>query len=320
LKKGQPGIHRLSPEEVEQLGRLYRAVTSDLALAQRDFPQHRIATYLNQLVGRSHAMVYRQEPLAFRRLVHFITTGFPQTYRSIWPFILTAALLFIIPAVLSTLIVNHDPDTAGWILPAGVQQLIPIVEDRELWIDISIEERPYTSSFIMQNNIRVSFMAFGSGVLAGLLTTWIMVFNGLMLGGLTGLTAHYGIGFDLWNFVIGHGVIELSVIFMAGGAGLTLGWAIISPGLHRRRDALTIAARKSINLILGCIPLLIIAGTIEGFISPAENIPWPVKWGVGLGTGLLLYSYLIFAGRKAPEEQSEFRFSQTFILPSPEKA
>jgi uncharacterized membrane protein SpoIIM required for sporulation len=172
----------------------------------------------------------------------------------------------------------------------------------------------------MQNNIRVSFMAFGSGVLAGLLTTWIMVFNGLMLGGLTGLTAHYGIGFDLWNFVIGHGVIELSVIFMAGGAGLTLGWAIISPGLHRRRDALTIAARKSINLILGCIPLLIIAGTIEGFISPAENIPWPVKWGVGLGTGLLLYSYLIFAGRKAPEEQSEFRFSQTFILPSPEKA
>ena len=307
LKRGQPGIQRLSPEEVDQLGRLYRAVTSDLALAQRDFPQHKVTIYLNQLVGRSHATVYRHEPLALRRLVQFITAGFPQTYRSIWPFILTAALLFIIPAVLSALIVNNNPDTAEWILPVQVQRLIPIVEDQELWIDIPIEERPYTSTVIMQNNIQVSFLAFGSGVLAGLATAWIMVFNGLMLGGLTGLTAHYDVGFELWNFVIGHGVVELSVIFMAGGAGLSLGWAIISPGLYRRRDALAIAARKSIYLILGCVPLLIIAGTIEGFISPNENIPWPVKWSVGIITGLLLYGYLFLAGRRtsAPSQVKE---------------
>lgn len=154
-------------------------------------------------------------------------------------------------------------------------------------------------------------MAFGSGVLAGLVTAWIMVFNGLMLGGLTGLTAHYGIGFELWNFVIGHGVVELSVIFMAGGAGLSLGWAIIYPGLHRRRDALTMAARKSIYLILGCVPLLVLAGTIEGFISPNENIPWPVKWSVGIGTGILLYSYLLLAGRSPAKKRSKFRFRQS---------
>ena len=150
----------------------------------------------------------------------------------------------------------------------------------------------------MQNNIQVAFLAFGSGILGGVVTVWIMVFNGLLLGGLTGLTSHYDLGFDLWTFVIGHGVIELSVIFIAGGAGLTLGWAIIHPGLLRRRDALALAARKSVRLIIGCVPLLVIAGTIEGFISPAENIPWPVKWSIGLVSGLLLYSYLLLAGRE----------------------
>jgi uncharacterized membrane protein SpoIIM required for sporulation len=317
LKKGQSGIQRLSPEEVDQLGRLYRAVTSDLALAQRDFPQHKVTTFLNQLVGRSHALVYRHEPLAWRRLRHYITTGFPQAYRSIWPFILTAALLFIVPSILSAVIVNYSPESAEWLLPTSVQRLIPIVEDQELWIDIPIEERPYVSAFIMSNNIQVSFMAFGSGILAGLFTVWIMVMNGLVLGGLTGLTAHYDVGFELWTFVIGHGVVELSVIFIAGGAGLSLGWAIISPGLHRRRDALAAAARKSIYLILGCVPLLVIAGTIEGFISPNENIPWPVKWSVGIITGLLLYSYLLLAGQPAPATRPKRRFRLRSLLTKP---
>jgi hypothetical protein len=125
-----------------------------------------------------------------------------------------------------------------------------------------------------------------------------MILNGLIIGGITGLTAHYGIGFDLWTFVIGHGVIELSVIFIAGGSGLMLGWAVIQPGLLSRRDALTIAARRAVRLVIGCVPLLVVAGLIEGFVSPAEAIPWPVKWGVGLGSGLLLYGYLLLAGRE----------------------
>jgi uncharacterized membrane protein SpoIIM required for sporulation len=133
-----------------------------------------------------------------------------------------------------------------------------------------------------------------------------MVFNGLIIGGLTGLTAHYGVGFELWTFVIGHGIIELSTIFIAGGAGLMLGWAIIRPGLMSRRDALTVAARKAVRLVIGCVPLLVIAGVIEGFISPAEGIPWPVKWGIGLGSGLLLYAYLFLAGRR-PDGQSSLQ-------------
>ena len=302
LDRSQGNIHKLSPEDINTLGRLYRAVTSDLALAQRDFPRHRVTIYLNQLVARAHAVIYRREPFAMKRLLHFITTGFPHVYRQTLPFTLVAALLFIIPAVAAGLSAAWQPETARWLLPAEVQRLIPTIEKRELWTTIPIDERPYASSFIMQNNIQVAFLAFGSGVLAGVFTVWIMIVNGLIIGGLTGLTAHYDIGFELWTFVIGHGVIELSVIFIAGGSGLMLGWAIIQPGLLRRRDALSLAAHKAIYLVIGSVPLLILAGLIEGFISPAENISWPIKWGVGLVSGLLLYSYLLFAGRvKRPQ-------------------
>lgn len=297
LDKSQQAMSQLTPAEVEQMGLLYRSVTSDLALAQREYPRHQVTTFLNQLVARGHATIYQGEPLAVRRLKHYLLVGFPTTFRESLPFFITAALLLTVPALIAGFLVNWQPDVSDWLLPANVQELRPLIEDQELWTDIPIEERPYASAFIMSNNIQVSFMAFGGGITAGLFSLYILILNGLLLGGITGLTAHYDVGFELWTFVIGHGVIELSAIFIAGGSGLMLGWAIIQPGLLKRGDALMLAARKAVRLVIGCVPILIIAGIIEGFISPNENIPWPVKWGVGLLTGIMLYSYLLFAGR-----------------------
>lgn len=300
LDRAQGGVTRLSAEDIQQIGRLYRAATSDFAIAQRDFPSQRVTQYLNQLVARAHAILYRGEPLAWRRLVRFVTQGFPRAYRQTFPYTLAAMALFILPALIAGVSTALQPASAQWMLPADYQRLISMIEDRELWTVIDVEDRPYASTFIMQNNIRVAFLAFGGGMLAGLLTVWVMIINGLILGGITGLTIHYGIGFDLWTFVIGHGVIELSVIMMAGGSGLMLGWAILQPGLLRRRDALALAARRALKLVIGCVPLLVIAGTIEGFLSPAENVPWLVKWMVGIGSGVVMYAYLLLAGRNTP--------------------
>jgi uncharacterized membrane protein SpoIIM required for sporulation len=298
LERSQSGLSHLSPPEIDRLGRLYRTVTSDLALAQRDFTSHPVSHYLNQLVGQAHSVVYRSEPLAYRRLFRFATIGFPRAVRDASCYIAIAALFFMGTMALAAAATFWQPETARWLLPGQAQQLIPLIEREELWLDIPIAERPYASAFIMSNNIQVAFMAFGSGVLGGVLTLWIMIFNGLLLGSVTGLTAHYGVGFELWTFIIGHGVIELSVIFIAGGAGLMLGWSIIQPGLLRRRDSLALAARRAIRLIIGCVPLLVIAGLIEGFISPNEYLPWVVKWAFGLVSGTFLYSYLFLAGRE----------------------
>ncbi len=298
IERAQKDTRHLSTADIERLASLYRATSSDLALARRDFPRHRITQYLNQLVARTHAVLYQGEPLAWNRIVDFALRGFPRLFRETFTFTLASFLLFVIPAFASGFSTLSSPKSAVWLLPAEVQDLIPIVEDKELWIDIPIEERPYASSFIMQNNIRVSFLAFASGVTAGLLTLWLLVNNGLIVGGLLGLTSHYGVGFELATFMIGHGVIELTVIFISGGSGLMLGWAILQPGLMRRRDALMIAAQKAMRLLGGAVPWLVVAGTIEGFVSPSETIQWPVKWTVGIVSGILFYSYLFFAGRE----------------------
>jgi uncharacterized membrane protein SpoIIM required for sporulation len=298
LDRSQGGMDQLSPDDVRLLGQYYRSATADLAVAQRDFPRHRVTVYLNRLVARSHSVIYRGEPLALRKIWRFVVAGYPRAYRQAFPFILTAALLFFVPALLVGLLTYARPDTARWTLPAQIQDNVRQLQEQDLWTDIPVGERPYASSFIAQNNIRVSFLAFAGGVTGGLLTLYLMLVNGLILGGLSGVAWHYGVGFELWTFVIGHGVVELSVIFIAGGAGLMLGWSILRPGYLRRRDALAQAAVQAVRLVAGCIPLLLIAGTIEGFISPAEALPWPFKWATGLLTGLLLYTYLLFGGRK----------------------
>ena len=304
LSRARRNIKQLSAEEISELSNLYRGAAADLALAQRDFPGHQVTQYLNQLVGQGHATVYQDEPLALSRLKRFIVSGFPATFRSVLPFFVASALLFIVPGLLVGLVTSWNPEASRALLPPMVQDLLPLIEEQELWTEIPVEERPYTSAFIMRNNIQVTFMAFSGGMLAGLLTVYIMLLNGVLIGGLTGLTIHYGVGFELWTFVIGHGVIELTVIFMAGAAGLLIGWSMIRPGLLRRRDALRLAAQKAVRLLIGAAPLLVVAGLIEGFISPNELLAWPVKWAVGIGSGILLYAYLFLAGRNREEPSS----------------
>lgn len=298
LDVAERDMRALSPEQVQRLGYLYREAAADLALARRDFVDDRVTQFLNQLVGRGHAVVYQSEPLAWSRLRGFIARGFPRTFRHLLPFTLVAALAFIVPGLLVGAATAWQPALAEQLLPAQVQELTAMIEEQQLWTEIPVSERPYVSAFIMRNNIRVTFLAFAGGMLLGLFTLYILIANGVLIGGLTGLTVHYGVGLELWTFVISHGVIELSVVFMAGGAGLAVGWGIIRPGLLSRRDAVAQAARHAILLIMGAAPLLVLAGLIEGFISPNESIPAALKWAFGLLSGLLLYAYLFLSGRR----------------------
>ncbi len=300
LEQSEKNIQRLTPQQIQTLGQLYRAAASDLALAQRDFPTHPVTQYLNQLVARTHAQIYREQPFTSKRLIHFVTAGFPRCYRESWRFILAASLIMVLAAIFSTIAVYQRPEMARWLLPAGSDRLIQYIENHQLWTDeIEASDQAYVSASVMTNNIQVAFLAYGGGILAGIPTVWAMFLNGMMVGSITGLTLRYGLAFQIWTFMIGHGVIELSVIGIAGGSGLMLGWGVVHPGLLRRRDAIVLAAHKVIRLLVGSAMLLVIAGLIEGFISPSQVIPAWVKWGVGLTTGIGLYSYLLLAGRKS---------------------
>jgi uncharacterized membrane protein SpoIIM required for sporulation len=291
VQRGETGA--LSETELVEFGQLYRAATSDLALAQRDFPNHALTLYLNQVVGRAHPFIYRGEPLVARRLLEFYRRGFPQLYREFAPFILAAALLLFGTGILAYALGLLNPDSASYVL--SPRQIALIKDGTQWWKELN-GSNEMGAAFIMTNNLQVAFLAFAGGMLLGLFTVYILIANGLQLGMVLGLLQAYGHAAPLWEFVVGHGVLELSEILIAGGSGLALGHAMLHPGLLSRKDALVVAAQKAIRLLLGSAPLLVVAGTIEGILSPSAA-PAALKFAVGVASGIVLYGYLLLAGR-----------------------
>jgi uncharacterized membrane protein SpoIIM required for sporulation len=295
------GRGTLSADEIRELGSLYRAVTSDLAQARRDYPGQRVTAFLNQLLTRTHSYIYQEDVSDLRPIMVFVIRTLPRTFRQTWVFTLTAFLIFMIPAVVGYRLTYANPDIAT---PLGLDSERQTLADHDTWTNIPVNARPYAASFIMSNNIRVAILAFGGGIVFGLFGVYLLASNGLSVGAVLGLAAHYQLGQALLGFMVGHGVIELSVIFISAGAGLQLGWALINPGPYSRGDALVLAAHRAVTLVIAAVPLLVIAGTIEGMFSPSTVYPFSLHVAVGLFTGIILYSYLLFAGHGPGQDKA----------------
>ena len=276
--------------QLNRLGYLYRRVTSDLAVARRDFPQDRCVPYLNALASRAHSAVYQTSPFKRGTLRQFLLFGFPSLFRENLTFIVVAFLMFTLPFAAAYWTALSTPELAEQIIPERFASHIRELED-DAWNDTSAENRNLFASFVMTNNIRVAFFAFAGGIMFMVGSAYILVINGIFIGVIAGLCHVNGVALALWSFVSPHGYIELTTIFIAGGAGLKLGYALIAPSLFTRKRTLTDAARTAIQLLGGCVALLVVAGIIEGFVSPSSLLP-EVKIGFGAVTGILLFTYL----------------------------
>jgi uncharacterized membrane protein SpoIIM required for sporulation len=302
-RAGSGRLNSLAPAQVLTMTALYRRATADLARAQRDWPGDPVHRYLNGLVARGHGVVYRRGGRVWSRIRTFYGETLPRTYRDAWPYVLASGALLFVPAIISYFVVLAYPDAAYGI---ASPQLIDQVRHHQLWTNIPPELRVEAAGLIMVNNIGVSMLALAFGVIFGLPVIYVLITNGISLGGLFGLTQAYGVSGGLFEFVIGHGILELSIVIAQGAAGLMMGWALISPGNRKRGDALVLATRRAFTLLLGLAPLLVIAGTIEGNISPSDA-PFAVKVTIGLTTGILLYTYLLFVGREAARRAADRR-------------
>jgi uncharacterized membrane protein SpoIIM required for sporulation len=288
LVRGRAGVTALAHPELRELALLYRQTAADLSAARENAANAQLAAYLNQLLGRAHNLVYTARPAHRRSLVTFYSTTFPRVFRETWMYTAAAAALFALGGAAGVLLSLADPGFERFVLGGAMMDTI---ERREMWTHSIVSVKPLASSAIMTNNLSVSFAAFAMGALAGLGTIYMMVFNGVLIGVIGTACHRAGMSVPLWSFVAGHGVLELPAIFIAGGAGLLLARGIIAPGALSRRDALAESGAAAIRLLLGVFPLLVIAGLIEGFVSPTAIDPI-VKFVIGGSLFLLLALYL----------------------------
>ncbi|HTU82416.1 MAG TPA: stage II sporulation protein M [Candidatus Acidoferrales bacterium] len=298
-RAGRRGIRALDPGAVAELGRLYRAATSDLAFARGRGYDASLTEYLNRLTARAHAHVYgAANESGWDRIARFYAYTFPREFRRSFAFFAICTAVTIACSVTAYAVVGSHPNEAYALLPKA---MIPSRIDKSLHdsnFGFDLGYWPAMSSMIVTNNMRVAAIAFAGSATLGALTIWIVAQNGLMLGGLGALFTRAGFGYDFWATIAPHGVIELTAIQIAGAAGLLIAAGVIYPGRLRRRDAIAANARRAGTLIAGVASMLVVAGTIEGAISPQR---WPPAARIAIGalTAAALLLYFGFGGRDA---------------------
>ena len=295
IRRGRRRPGRLGAERIRRLGALYRSAAADLALARRQLPGDPVVVRLTDLVGRARHVVYGS---AARRgsVVRFVT-------RDYWrlvaerplPLLVSATLLFA-PASLAGAWALHDRPAALGLVPSEFRD---VTGSQRPWHEVPAGDQAAFSTAVLTNNIEVTVVAFAGGITLGLLTAASLIFNGVLLGAIGGLMIGAGNAVGFVDLVTGHGVLELTCIVVAGAAGLRLGWSIVDPGRRSRTASLVAEGRRSIGLVVGTAPWLVVAGIVEGFRATLSNAGLGAVVGVGVGLGALYWGLVVLLGRES---------------------
>ena len=292
------GLGAMSEDEVTGFVESYREVATDLArLRTADRGRGGDAVFaLSRLVSAGHNLLYRRPSQGLERVVRFVAHDVPREIRRSWRHLAVAAALVFVPALGTVYAIVRDPALASRMLPPG---MITRAEEGQRRGNTGADYLPEgedrkgsaLSAFLMTNNIRVAIVAFAGGITAGILTVLALVFNGIAaLGAGVGLYITRGIGGQIFGFVAAHGVLELTAICVAGGAGLLLATAILVPGDRTRREALAANGVRSLHLVACVVLFLIMAGVIEGNISPSR-LPDSAKYATAVITAIFVVWY-----------------------------
>lgn len=290
------GVGALPPGEIPAFAARYREIAADLARARTYGVDPRVVEYLERLVAAGHNALYRSRGRAGLPLGRYLLQDFPAAVVQSWRYVVVAFLLTVVPAAVGYVMLREQPaladELASPVMVSRAEQAAQETAEGRGYAQAPSEERPRIAAFIISNNIWVCFQAFVGGLTAGILTTFALLFNGLMLGTAYGVFANYHASMYLTTFIAPHGVLELTAIFISGGAAFRLARALIAPGDRTRRDALVIEGTIAARMIGAVVSLLALAGTIEGLLSTSDA-PAFIKFGVSAASGVLLVMYLM---------------------------
>jgi uncharacterized membrane protein SpoIIM required for sporulation len=284
----------LQASHVNRFTELYKTASAHLATLQTHSPADETTVYLNHLVSQAHNTMYKDSHTSSTQMKAFFLHYFPSLIQARGLFVGFAFVLFLLGGLLGFLSVLHDPLNLAFIMPGGMAENIDPSKTADPRGDL---HSPLISTAIMTNNIRVAVLAFISGITLGIGTVYLMISNGLLVGALAAVYMQSGKSYVFWAYILPHGIIELTAIFIAGGAGLYMGYRFFVPGPYPRKLRFLESAKESAQLLIGTIPLFIIAGLIEGYITPS-TLPLEIKYIIAGVTLLLLTLYLVYGIRK----------------------
>ncbi|PCE65045.1 stage II sporulation protein M [Sediminicola luteus] len=293
FEKGLEHDSLLSPDD---LADGYIQLTNDLSYAQTYYAESKTLLYLNALASKAHQKIYKNKKEEGNRILDFWLKEFPLFFRQHHPTLLFAFLVFGIATAIGSISAMRDTDFVRLILGDAYVNLT--LENIAKGEPTAIyKSGTMVGSFlgITLNNIKVGIFAFILGVTAGVGTVWILFSNGIMLGAFITFFYTKGVFLEANRQIWLHGTIEISVIIVAGCAGLVMGQGILFPGTYARRLSFMKAAKDGLKIIVSTLPFFVVAGFIEGFITRYSNMPDFLAFTIiGGSLCLILFYYIIY--------------------------
>lgn len=289
------------PKEAAAFPQLYREVCRDLSLAIQRCYSPRLVERLNELVLAGHRRLYSRTTAFAAAILTFVVSGFPQRVRADYRPVLIATALMCLPALLLFGCALRYPELVYSILPpASVNDFESMYDPANRLVGGGRGASSDLAMFgyYIANNIGIGFRTFGMGILGGVGTVVVLVYNGLVFGALSAHMMNLGYEPSFFGFVVSHAAVELTAIIIAGAGGLKLGYALLAPGRLSRGDALRVAATESVQLVYGVIAMLLLAACIEAFWSAKTIVPLAAKLAVGSLLAVGTLAYFLLAGRR----------------------
>ena len=289
-----------APLPIAELPGAYRRLCQHLAIARARGYSGALLDRLNPLALRAYQQLYRAPQRRWPVVLDFLTSDFPRRVRAEARLFWLCAALFYLPLLGMGVAVHQTPELIYSLLsPEAVADLEAMYAPDQRADARDAGDNLAMFGFYIYNNISIAFRTFAGGVLLGVGSAFVLLFNGLFIGAISGYLTARDYGETFYTFVAGHGAFELTGIVLAGVAGLKMGWAVAAPGRLSRAEALRRAAASGVRILLGVIALLVLAAFVEAFWSGNRAVPAAIKYAVGATGWALVILYLTRAGRRA---------------------
>lgn len=286
---------RLTGEEVDELVRLYQQTTTDLSALQSAGLDPALAARLSSQLVRSRAAITGAPSAGWRAVGRFFSVSFPAAaYRVRWWW-LASALGSALIAVLVGFRVAGSPALQASLLSKSAAARLVYHQFRHYY---SATNGQSFAARVWTNNLVVAAETVLSGLLLGIPVLFVLAENALNVGVIGGLMTSYGKAGEFWIFILPHGMLELSCVFLAGAAGLRLAWAVVDPGHRPRSRALAEEGRALVTIALGLVAVLLVSGLIEAFVTPSPLPAW-ARIGIGAVAEVAFLTYVLVIGRRA---------------------